>query len=131
MSKEDDVVESIKESRKRHLRILDAALKETVVDTQVILGICIQISRQAFYNELQDYSTVASDYMSSNHGQYSAQDISLMQQVRQRLSKMKSLLKVQLQHNKKLDKMFWLLLEQNQEVKTNIQNYKEVYEKAQ
>jgi DNA-binding transcriptional regulator PaaX len=44
---------------------------------------------------------------------------------------MKSLLKVQLQHNKKLDKMFWQLLEQNQEVKTQIQNYKEVYEKAQ
>jgi hypothetical protein len=79
MSKEDDVVESIKESRKRHLRILDAALKETVVDTQVILGICIQISRQAFYNELLDYSAVASDYMSSNSNFYSAQDISLIQ----------------------------------------------------
>ena len=44
---------------------------------------------------------------------------------------MKPLLKVQIQQNKKLDKMFWLLLEQNQEVKTYIQNYKEVYEKAQ
>ena len=33
MSREDDQVDPIKESRKRHLRILDAALKEQVVDT--------------------------------------------------------------------------------------------------
>ena len=31
----------IKESRKRHLRILDAALKEQVVDIQIVLGICV------------------------------------------------------------------------------------------
>jgi hypothetical protein len=33
---------------------------------------------------------------------------------------MKSLLKVQLQQNKKQDKMFWLLLEQNSDVKNQI-----------
>ena len=44
MTGEKDL-EQIKESRKRHLRILDAALKEQVVDIQVVLGICVQISR--------------------------------------------------------------------------------------
>ena len=34
-----------KENRKRHMRILDAAMKESVVDTQIVLGICVQISR--------------------------------------------------------------------------------------
>lgn len=33
MCKDEDSVDPIKESRKRHLRILDAALKEQVVDT--------------------------------------------------------------------------------------------------
>ena len=33
-----------KENRKRHMRILDAAMKESVVDTQIVLGICVQIS---------------------------------------------------------------------------------------
>ena len=32
MAKGDDTTDPIKESRKRHLRILDAALKEQVVD---------------------------------------------------------------------------------------------------
>lgn len=41
MARSDDVIETIKESRKRHLRILDAALREQVVDTQLSLGICI------------------------------------------------------------------------------------------
>jgi hypothetical protein len=40
MAKNDDINDPIKESRKRHLRILDAALKEQVVDLQVVLGIC-------------------------------------------------------------------------------------------
>lgn len=44
---------------------------------------------------------------------------------------MKPLLKVQIQQNKKLDKMFVLLLEQNAEVRNQIQNYKEKYENAQ
>jgi len=51
--------------------------------------------------------------------------------LKQRIQKMKALLKVQLQQNKKQDKMFWLLLEQNSDVKNQIQNYKEVYEKSQ
>ena len=55
----------------------------------------------------------------------------LIYQVKQRIQKMKPLLKVQLQQNKKLDKMFFLLLEQNQEVKNQIQIYKEKYEKSQ
>jgi hypothetical protein len=33
MARSDDIIETIKESRKRHLRILDAALKTDVVDT--------------------------------------------------------------------------------------------------
>lgn len=33
MTREDDQIDPMKESRKRHLRILDAALKEQVVDT--------------------------------------------------------------------------------------------------
>lgn len=37
----DQSKESIRENRKRHLRILDAALKEQVVDIQVVLGICV------------------------------------------------------------------------------------------
>jgi len=41
MIREDDIKDPIKESRKRHLRILDAALKEQVVDTQVVLCICL------------------------------------------------------------------------------------------
>jgi hypothetical protein len=32
MAKDDDQADPIKESRKRHLRILDAALREQVVD---------------------------------------------------------------------------------------------------
>ena len=40
---------------------------------------------------------------------------------------MKSHQKVQIQSTKKLGRMFWLLLEQNQDVKNNITNYKEKY----
>lgn len=67
MTKEDDPpTEQLKESRKRHLRILDAALKEQVVDVQVVLGICVQISRQALYNELSEYFNCAHDYIQTN-----------------------------------------------------------------
>lgn len=62
MAREDETSE-LKESRKRHLRILDAALKEQVLDLQLVLGICVQISRQAFYNELSEYYNCASDYI--------------------------------------------------------------------
>ena len=55
MIREDDQVDQIKESRKRHLQILFASLREQVVDTQLTLGICVQISRQAFYNEMSEY----------------------------------------------------------------------------
>ena len=40
---------------------------------------------------------------------------------------MKSHQKVQIQTTKKLDRMFWLLLDQNQDVKNNIKNYNEQY----
>lgn len=45
MATQDQQNDPIKESRKRHLRILDAALKEQVVDIHIVLGICVQISR--------------------------------------------------------------------------------------
>jgi hypothetical protein len=66
MTREDDQKDPIKESRKRHLRILDAALKEQVVDTQVVLCICVQISRQAFFNELQEYFNCAHEFLMAN-----------------------------------------------------------------
>ena len=66
MATNDQQNDPIKESRKRHLRILDAALKETVVDIQIVLGICVQISRQAFYNELNEYFACAYDYIMAN-----------------------------------------------------------------
>lgn len=44
---------------------------------------------------------------------------------------MKANQKVTFQTGKKLDKMFWLLLEQNQEVQNQIQSYKDKYTKAQ
>ena len=45
MATQDQQNDPIKESRKRQLRILDAALKEQCVDIQIVLGICVQISR--------------------------------------------------------------------------------------
>ncbi len=66
MAKTDEQADPMKESRKRHLRILDAALREQVVDLQVVLGICAQISRQAFYNELFEYYQCAYEYITCN-----------------------------------------------------------------
>ena len=68
--------------------------------------------------------------MIANPKEYCPQDVALIFGMRQRIQKMKPLLKVQLQQNKKLDKMFWLLLEQNQEVKNQIMSYKDFYEKS-
>ncbi len=70
MCKEDDQTDNLKESRKRHLRILDAALKETVVDTQLILGICVQISRQAFFNELLEFYNCAYECVTANKSDF-------------------------------------------------------------
>jgi hypothetical protein len=75
MAKEDDQADPIKESRKRHLRILDAALKEQVVDMQLVLGICAQISRQAFYNELFEYYTCAYEYVTANSKEFGASEV--------------------------------------------------------
>ena len=52
------------------MRILDAAMKESVVDTQIVLGICVQISRQAFYNELNEYFNCAYEYIMANQAQF-------------------------------------------------------------
>ena len=41
MATQDQQNDPIKESRKRHLRILDAALREQVVDIHIVLGICV------------------------------------------------------------------------------------------
>ena len=64
MSKKEKINDTIKESRKRNLRILDAALKEQVVDIQVVLGICVQISRQELFNELwENYLCLLRKYL--------------------------------------------------------------------
>jgi hypothetical protein len=75
MIKEDDQVDQIKESRKRHLQILFASLREQVVDTQLTLGICVQISRQAFYNEMSEYFQVAHEYILANQKDFNPQDL--------------------------------------------------------
>lgn len=45
--------DQLKESRRRHLRILEAALREPVVDACIVLSIQVQLSRKAFFNEIQ------------------------------------------------------------------------------
>ena len=125
MATQDQQNDPIKESRKRHLRILEAALKEQVVDIQIVLGICVQISRQAFYNELQEYFVCAYDYIMANQAQFQQHDIQGIMNLKKKLGSVRSHSKVQIQTTKKLDRMFWLLLEQNQEVKNNIRTYKE------
>ena len=45
--------------------------------------------------------------------------------LKKKMGSVRSHAKVQIQTTKKLDRMFWLLLEQNQEVKNNIRTYKD------
>ena len=52
----------------------------------------------------------------ANQSQFQAHDIQAIQSIKKKIGGMKSHMKVQIQSNKKLDKMFWLLFEQNQEV---------------
>lgn len=85
MAKEDEQNDPIKESRKRHLRILDAALKEQVVDIQVVLGICVQISRQALYNEMWENYLCAYDYLMANQKEFQVHDIQGIQGLKLRL----------------------------------------------
>ena len=47
--------EIMKESRKMQNRIIDSALKEEVVDLSIILCLCVQLSRKAFFREVQSY----------------------------------------------------------------------------
>ena len=47
--------------------------------------------------------------------------------MKKRLGNVRAHSKVQIQTTKKLDRMFWLLLEQNTEVRNNIRTYKERY----
>jgi len=90
MAKEDEQADPIKENRKRHLRILDAALKEQVVDMQVVLGICAQISRQAFYNELTEYYACAFEYISSNvPKEFNQADVQGLQQLKPKITRLK------------------------------------------
>ena len=51
--------------------------------------------------------------------------------LKKRMGSVRSNSKVQIQSTKKLDRMFWLLLEQNQDVRNNIRTYKERYEKTE
>jgi hypothetical protein len=43
------------------MRIIQASFKETLVDPQVALSICIQASRQVFFDEILDYFQCAHD----------------------------------------------------------------------
>lgn len=116
MVAQDQQNDPIKENRKRHRQILIAALKENVVDTSVVLGICVQISRQAFYNEFNEYLVCALEFMQANQSTFQLADIQSLQMLKKKLQSMKGNQKVSFQTGKKLDKMFWMLLEQNQEV---------------
>lgn len=78
---------------------------------QVVLGICAQISRQAFYNELIEYYNCALEYMQANLKEFTTSDYTALQGLKPRIGKMKPQLKVSLMPNKKLDKMFWQLFE--------------------
>lgn len=70
MTVPDQTGDPINERRKRHLRILEAALKEQIVDVQIVLGICVQISRQAFFNELTDYFACLQEHLATNQNQF-------------------------------------------------------------
>lgn len=63
----------------------------------------------------------------ANQSQFASHDITGIQNLKKKLSQIKSNLKVQIQSTKKLDRMFWLLLEQNQDVQNNIKLYKEKF----
>jgi len=78
------------------LRILDAALKEQVVDIHIVLGICVQISRQAFYNELQEYFVCAYDYIMANQAQFPQHDIQGITNLKKKLGSVRSNSKVQI-----------------------------------
>lgn len=61
---------------------------------------------------------MAHEFITQNPKDFQPQDLQQIQALKQKMQKVKPSLKVQIQQNKKLDKMFMLLLEQNQEVKT-------------
>ena len=56
----------------------------------------------------------------ANQNQFQTHDIQGIQSLKKRLAAMKGNHKVQIQSNKKLDRMFWLLFEQNSDVRNNI-----------
>ena len=87
----------------------------------------MQISRQAFYNELNEYLVFAYDYIMANQSQFQSHDVQSLQNLKKKFWQVRTHSKVSIQSNKKLDRMFWLLLEQNQEVRNNIRIYKERY----
>ena len=63
----------------------------------------------------------------ANQSQFQNHDIQGIQNLRKKMGAVRGNSKVQIQTTKKLDRMFWLLLEQNAEVKNNIRTYKERY----
>ncbi|CDW80131.1 UNKNOWN [Stylonychia lemnae] len=137
-------MEQMKESRKRHMRILQAALKECIVDPSVCIAICVQVSRQAFFNELKDYfqcaheniingqlpaQTTSTNNNSGNTNTNSTQsEILNYQNLKKLIQKANVQSKVQIQHNKKIDKIFKVLFEQNVHVLKQISTYKDKYD---
>ena len=65
--------------------------------------------------------------MNLGHSQFTQKDVNQVTELKKKLAAMKSHQKVQIQNNKKLDKMFWLLIEQNAEVSKQISNYRQKY----
>lgn len=57
------------------MRILNASLKEQVVDSSIVLTICVHICRQAFSNEMKDYI----DIIMENINQITSQNPQEMQ----------------------------------------------------
>lgn len=63
----------------------------------------------------------------ANQTSFQPHDIQGIVNLKKKLGSVRSHSKVPIQTTKKLDRMFWLLLEQNQEVRNNIRTYKERY----
>lgn len=63
----------------------------------------------------------------ANQSSFQPHDIQGIVNLKKKLGSVRSHSKVQIHTTKKLDRMFWLLLEQNQEVRNNIRTYKERY----
>ena len=59
----------------------------------MVLGICVQISRQAFQNEFGDYINCALDYLVANVGNgtpFTQKDVNQVTELKKKLNSMKS-----------------------------------------